>query len=120
MQLKHFFVFLLILILSVADSSIYAQPSSSSYYQSSKSYQHKSFSAKNTKYIVFNKTNSYHNYLTFFFTSIHITSAFENSTLLTLKLQKQLYQQIALSYKKHTFLIPKITSNNLVSTLYSA
>ena len=118
MQLKHFFVFLLILVLSVADSSIYAQPSTFSYYQSSKSYQYKSFSAKNTKYIVFNKTNSYNNFLTFFFTNIHITSTFQNSTLITLRLQKQLYQQIALSNKKHTFLILKITSSNSFSTLY--
>ncbi|MEO9569618.1 MAG: hypothetical protein ABJG40_00345, partial [Polaribacter sp.] len=71
MQLKHFFVFLLVLILSVVESPVYAKSNSSGYYLSSKLYQNKKNSAKNTKYIVFNKTNSFTNFLTFFLTSIH-------------------------------------------------
>ena len=120
MQLKQFFVFLLILILSVVESPVYSENSSSDYFQSSKSYQHKSFSAKKTKYIVFNKRNSYTNFLAFFFSNIHETNAFKNSTQLKVKLQKQLYQKIALLHQQHTFLILKITSSNSISTLYLA
>ena len=55
MQLKHLFVFLLIFLLSVAESTIYSQENSSGYYQSSKIIQHRKSIYKNTKIGAFNQ-----------------------------------------------------------------
>jgi hypothetical protein len=121
MQLKHLFVFLLVFLHSVAESTVYAQESASNYYQSSKKIQKKKFSYKNTKHVVFNKhllSSAY--FLAFFFPSIYIKGAFQKQIKLTLKLQKQLYQNIALLHNQHIFLINKITASNSISNVYIA
>ncbi|WP_298778753.1 hypothetical protein [uncultured Polaribacter sp.] len=121
MQLKHLFVFLLLLVISVAESTVYSQESSSSYYQSSKLIYKDKFSAKNTKHIVFNDNLiSEKHFLTFFFPLIDIKSEFQKQIQLIIKLQKQLYQKIALLNHKHIFLIHKITLSNYFSNLYKA
>ena len=120
MQLKHLFVFLLMFFLSVAESPIYSQENTSNYYQSSKSIQKKRFSGRNTKQVVFNKTTSGKAFLTFFFPSIHLKIAFQKQILPIIKLQKQLYQKIALLYRQHIFLISKMTASNSISTIYIA
>lgn len=53
MQLKHLFVFLLLLVISVAESTVYSQKNSSKHYQSSKLIHKNKFSAKNTKHLIF-------------------------------------------------------------------
>ncbi|MGJ8745377.1 hypothetical protein [Polaribacter sp.] len=121
MQLKHLFVFLLIFFLSVAESTIYAQENTSNYYQSTKIIQNKKLRYKNTKYVVFNKdllSSAY--FLTLFFPTICLKNAFQKQMKLTLKLQKQLYQNIALLYNQHIFLINKITASNSISNFYIA
>lgn len=120
MQLKHLFVFLLMFFLSVAGSPIYSQENTSNYYQSSKSIQKKRFNSRNTKQVVFNKTASGNAFLAFFFPSIHLKNAFQKQIQPIIKLQKQLYQKIALLYRQHIFLISKITANNSTSTIYIA
>ncbi len=121
MQLKHLFVFLLILLISVAESNVYSQENSSNYYQSSKVNYQKKFSAKNTKHVVFNKNILFHTYfLSFFYSSILLKEKIQVENLLTIKLQKQLYQKIAISKKEHIFLISKITASNSISYLYIA
>ena len=119
MQLKHLLVFLLFLVLSVADSSVYSQETSSKYYESSKLIDKKKFSYTNTKLVVYKQNVvSYKYFLSFFFPKIDIKSEFQKQILLTIKLQKQLYQKIASLNSKHTFLTPKITSSNSISILY--
>lgn len=120
MRLKHLFVFLLVFFLSVAESPIYSQESTFNYYQSSKSIKKKRFNTRNTKHVVFNKTLSANSFLAFFFPSILQENAFQKQTILTIKLQKQLYQKIASLNNQHTFLINKITSSNSISYLYIA
>ena len=121
MQLKHLFVFLLLLVISVAESTVYSQESSSKYYQSSKLIHKNKFKTKNTKHIVF-KDNliSKKYFLTLFFPIIDIKSKFQKQIQLTIKLQKQLYQKIALHNHLHIFLIHRITSSNSISNLYIA
>lgn len=121
MQLKHLFVFLLILVISVAESTFYSQESTSNYYQSSKLIDKKKFNSKNTKLIVFNQNRtSYINFLTFFFPKIDIKRDFQNQIKLAIKLQKRLYQKIALLNIKHTFLTSQIISSNSNSYLHIA
>jgi hypothetical protein len=121
MQLKHLFVFLLIFFLSVADSTVYAQESTSNYYQSSKIIKVKRLNSKRTKQITFKNALVYNYYfLTFFYSSIHPKNTFQEQTQLTIKLQKHLYQKIALLNNQHTFLINKITASNSISPLYKA
>ena len=121
MQLKHLFVFLLVLFLSVAESTIYSQENTSNYYQSSKIVQTKKFSNQKTKNVVFSKEILSSDYfLAFFFPSIYLKNTFQKQITLTIKLQKKLYQHIALLKNKHTFLINKITSSNSISPLYIA
>ena len=121
MQLKHLFVFLLIFFLSVAESTVYAQENTSNYYQSTKIIQKKNLRYKNTKYVVFNKDLlSSANFLALFFPTICLKNAFQKQMKLTLKLQKQLYQNIALLNNKHTFLTHKIISSNSISNIYIA
>tara|TARA_R110001606_G_C15222032_1_gene634143 strand:- start:413 stop:778 length:366 start_codon:yes stop_codon:yes gene_type:complete len=121
MQLKHLFIFLLVFLHSIAESTVYAQESTSNYYQSSKLIQKKKFSSKNTKHVVFNKNVfSSTDFLALFFPPIYLKSAFQNQIKLTLKLQKQLYQNIALLHNQHIFLINKITASNSFSTIYIA
>ncbi|MEE9407012.1 MAG: hypothetical protein V3V28_02935 [Polaribacter sp.] len=118
MQLKHFFVLLLVLVLSVTDSTVYSQESVANYYQSSKVIQKKSISSRNTKQVVFNNTFSGNYFLSFFFPSIPQKNAFQKQVLYVLKLQKQLYQEISFLKKQHIFLITKTTSSNSISNLY--
>ena len=120
MQLKHLFVFLLILLLSVAESRVYSQENTSNYYQSSKVIKKKPFNSKNIKYVVFNKTISGNCFLSFFFPCIDPKNTFQKETEHVLKLQKQLYQKIALLNSQHTFLISKTTSSNLISNVHIA
>jgi cell division protein FtsB len=120
MQLKHLFVFLLVLILSVVESPVYSLNSSSDYYQSSKIVKRKNLNFKNTKYIVFNRKNSLEYFLTFFLSCIHLKNAYQEQIQISLKLQKQLYQKIALLNKQNIFLIHKIITSNSTSTLYRA
>ncbi|KGL63933.1 hypothetical protein [Polaribacter sp. Hel1_85] len=121
MQLKHFFVFLLVFLLSVAESNFYAQNHTSNYFESSKIIQHKKFNSKNTKHIVFRKhLLSSDFFLALFFQNIYLKSAFENKIQSIIKLQKQLYQKIALKNDQHIFLINKVTSSNSISPLYIA
>jgi hypothetical protein len=121
MQLKHLFVFLLVFLHSVAESTVYAQESASNYYQSSKIIQKKKFRYKNTKLIVFNKdVLSSADFLALFFPNIYIKSSFQKQIKLTLKLQKQLYQNIALLHNQHIFLTNKFTASNSISNLYIA
>ncbi|TVZ57116.1 hypothetical protein OD91_2423 [Lutibacter sp. Hel_I_33_5] len=121
MQLKHLFVFLIVLLISVADCPVYSQNNSSKYYQSSKSIHKKKFSSKNTKHIVFKQnTLSSKYFLNFFFPIIDIKSEFQKQIQLAIKLQKQVYQKIALLNIKHTFLIHKVTASNFISNLYIA
>lgn len=120
MQLKHLFVFLLVLVLSAADSVVFSQESTSNYYQSSKVIKKQHFSYRNTKQLVFNKTLSGNYFLSFFFPSILQKNTFQKQIHLTFKLQKQLYQKIALLNNQHNFLINKITASNSISNLYIA
>ncbi|SDR77277.1 hypothetical protein SAMN05216503_0840 [Polaribacter sp. KT25b] len=121
MQLKHLFVFLLVFLHSVAESTFYAQESTSNYYQYSKIIQKKKFNYKNTKHVVLKKdVLSSADFLALFFPSIYLKSAFQKQIKLTLKLQKQLYQNIALLHKQHIFLINKIIASNSISNLYIA
>jgi hypothetical protein len=121
MQLKHFFVFLLVFFLSVAESTVYAQESTSNYYQSSKIIKVNRVNSKRTKQITFkNVLVSNHYFLAFLFSSIHLKNTLQEQTQLTIKLQKHLYQKIALLNNQHTFLINKITTSNSISILYTA
>ena len=121
MQLKHLFVFLLVFFLSVSESTIYAQESTSNFYQSSTVIQTKKISDKNTKYVFLNKhlfSDTY--FLAFFSSSIHFKNTVHNQIELTLKNQKQLYQKIALLQNQHIFLLKATTSSNSISNLYIA
>lgn len=118
MQLKHLFVFLLVLVISVAESNVYSQESNSSYYQSSKIIKKKNLNSKNTKHIVFNYTLSGNSFFTFFFPSTPQKNILQEQTQLTIKLQKQLYQKIASLNIQHIFLITKITSSNSLPSTY--
>jgi hypothetical protein len=121
MLLKHLFVFLLAFFLSVAESTVYAQESTSNYYQSSKVIKVKRLNSKRTKQITFKNPLVSNNYfLTFLYSSVQLKNTFQKQTQLTIKLQKHLYQKIALLNNKHTFLINKITASNSISILYIA
>lgn len=111
-------MFLLLLLISVAESTIYSQESSSKYYQSSKLIHKNKFSTKNIKYIIFrDNVLSEKCFLTFFFPLVDIKSEIQQQIQLTIKLQNQLYQKIALHNNQHIFLIHKITSSNSISDL---
>ncbi len=121
MQLKHLFVFLLVLVISVTESNVYSQENSSKYYQSSKLIYKKKFSYRNTKHVVSNQnriSNTY--FLTFFFPRIYLKAEFQKKIQHTLKFQKQLYQKIASLNIQHIFLITKITSSNSFPSTYIA
>jgi hypothetical protein len=120
MQLKHLFVFLLVFLVSVADATVYSQRNSSEYYQPSKVIQKRGFNAKKTKRLILKKPLSFKNFLTFFSFDFISIKTYQRQVFLTLKLQKQLYQKIALENIQHTFLTTKITSSNSVSSLYIA
>ena len=121
MQLKHLFVFLLIFLLSVAESTIYCQESSSAYYQSSKIIQHKKTNYKNTKIGAFNQhLISGKNFLALFFPETSLKFVIRKQILLTLKLQKQLHQEIALLHNQQIFLINKNITSNSISKIYIA
>jgi hypothetical protein len=121
MQLKHFFVFLLVLGISVADLNVYPQESANKYHQSSKVLLKKKFSYKNTKLSVFNQnTISGTYFLCFFFPCTNLKSAFQKQTHRTLHVQKQVYQKIASLNIQHIFLLKKNTSSNSIPNLYIA
>ena len=121
MQLKHLFVFLLIFLLSVAESTIYSQENSSGYYQSSKVIQPRKSIYKNTKIGAFNQhILSGKNFIAFFFPKITLKFVLKKQILRILKLQKQLYQKIALLHNQHLFLINKTTASNAISKVYIA
>ena len=121
MQLKHLFVFLLVLVISVAESNAYSQENTSRYYQSSKVAHKKKFSYTNTKLVVINQNIRSGKYFTaFFFPSINPKSAFHKQIQRTLKLQKQRYQKISLLKIKHIFLLKKNTSSNSITQIYIA
>lgn len=121
MQLKHLFVFLLVLVTSVAESTIYSQESVTKYHQSSKVIHKKRVSYKNTKLIVFKQNIvSIKYFLAFFIPGINLKDAFQKQTQRTLKLQKQLYQKIAYLNIQHIFLHKKNTSSNSITNLYIA
>ncbi|MBL4642776.1 MAG: hypothetical protein JKY44_04205 [Flavobacteriaceae bacterium] len=121
MQLKHLFVFLLVLVITVAESNAYSQENISRYYQSSKVVHKKKFSYANTKLVVFNQNiRSGTCFSAFFFPCINLKSAFQKQIQRTLKLQKQRYQKISLLKIKHIFLLKKYTSSNSVTNIYIA
>ncbi len=121
MQLKHLFVFLLMFLLSVAESTIYCQESTSDYYQSSKIVQHKKGNFKNTKLIAFKlPIISYKDFIAFFFKVIPLKFVLKKQIQITLKLQKQLHQHIALLNLQHIFLINRITASNSIANVYIA
>jgi hypothetical protein len=120
MQLKHLFVFLLVFLVSIADATVYSQRNSSEYYQSSKVFQKKTIRVKNTKHFAFYKTISKDYFLAFFFSNRLLDNTSLQQIVLILKLQKELYQEIALYNIKHTFLIQKSTSSNSNSNIYIA
>lgn len=121
MQLKHLVVFLLFLVISVAECTVYSQNNTSNYYQSSKLNHTKKLFSKNTKLVVFNKNSVTDNYFfTFLYSEIHIKCEFQKQVHLTIKLQKKRYQEIASINSQHIFLINKITSSNSTSNLYIA
>jgi hypothetical protein len=116
MQLKHLLVFLLVFLVSVADTTVYSQKNSSEYYHSSKVFQNKIFSAKKTKHFAFYKTFSKDYFLAYFFLDSFLHVASIQQIVLTFKTQRQLYQEIAILKSKHTFLIHKTTSSNSTSS----
>lgn len=120
MQLKHLLVFLLVFLVSIADATVYSQKNSSEYYQSSKVFQKKTISVTGTKHFAFDKTFSKDYFLAFFFSNRLLDIASIQQIVSTLKLQKELYQEIALHNFKHTFLIQKSISSNSNSNLYIA
>lgn len=120
MQLKHLFVFLLVFLVSIADVNLYVEENTTSYYLSSKVIKTKNISSKRTKYIVFNKILYFNYFLAYLFQKNNIKKGFQEQIFLILKLQKQLYQKIALQNIQYTFLTTKITSSNSVSSLYFA
>lgn len=120
MQLKHLLVFLLVFLVSIADATVYSHSNSSEYYQSSKVIKTKNISSKRTKYIVFNRILYFNYFLAYLFQINNLKKGFQEQIFLILKLQKQLYQKIALQNIQHTFLTTKITSSNSVSSLYIA
>ena len=121
MQLKHLFVFLLVLVISVAESTIYSQESAPKYYESSKLIHKKRFSYRNTKHAAFNQSSVSDKYfLALFFPKITLKTEFQKQIQRTIKLQKQLYQKISLLNIKHTLLHIKITTSNSLSSLYKA
>ncbi len=121
MQLKHLFVFLLVLVISVAESNANTQENSSRYFQSSKVTHKKKVRYTTTKLVAFNQnTLSSNCFLAFFFPSINKKKAFEKQIQQTLQLQKQLYLKIASLHIQHIFLLKKNTSSNSVPSLYFA
>lgn len=119
MQLKHLFVFLLFLVLSVAESPVYSQNKTSDYYQSSKLIDKKKFSYVNTKFVVYKQNIvSYRYFLYFFFPKLDISTEFQKQIQTIFKLQKNLQQEIAWLNLKYTFLIHQNTSSNSIPTLY--
>ena len=120
MQLKHLFVFLLMFLLSVAESTIYAQENTANYHQLSKVIHSKKISYRNTKRVVFKPTFSCKYFLAFHFKSIQLKGVLQKQIQHSLKLQKQLYQHIAKLKNQHIFLISKITASNSISNLYIA
>ena len=119
--MKRIIVFLLFLVLSVADSSIYSQEISSKYYESSKLIDKKKFSYTNTKLVVYKQNVvSYKYFLSFFFPKIDVKNEFQKQIQLILKLQKLIHLKIALLNNKHTFLTHKNTASNSISNLYIA
>ena len=116
MQLKHLFVFLLVFFLSIAETDVYAQKSSSNYFKSSKVIQKKKITS--VKYIVYNKTISSNYFLISLLPLIQQEIIIKKQIQDILKLQKQLYLVIASYNIQQNFLIKKITSGNLVSNLY--
>ncbi len=118
MQLKHLFVFLSILAISVAESNVNTQENASSYFQLSKVAHKKKFSYTNTKLVVFNQRVLPNTcFLAFLFPYINLKSAIQKQTL---QLQKQLFQKIASLNIQHTFLLKKNNSSNSVPSLYIA
>lgn len=120
MQLKHLFVFLLVFLVSIADATVYSQRNTSEYYQSSRVIKTKNVSNKRTKYIVFNSILYFNYFLAYLFQKNNLKKGFQEQIFLILKLQKQLYQKIALQNIQHTFLTTRITYSNSVSSLYIA
>ena len=121
MQLKHLFVFLLMFLPPIAESTIYCQENTSDYYQSSKLILQKKRNFKNTKFSGFKfHIKSYQDFIAFFFKVIPLKFVLKKQILLTLKVQKQLHQHIALLNLQYTFLINRITASNSITNLYIA
>ena len=121
MQLKHLFVFLLVFLLSVADTTVYSQKSSSSYYQSSKVVQLLKRSFRNTKHISFKqKLDSNSCFFVSFFSKLLINEVFQKQTNILLKHQKHIYLNIASFNIQYLFLINTITSSKYNSKVYIA
>lgn len=119
MQLKHFFVFLLYLVISVAETTVYSLNSSYKYHQNSKEVHKAKFSYKNTKLNAFSQKRISDKYLlAFSFLYLYSEEVHQKHILHSYKLQKQLYQKIASLNIQHIFLNQKITSCNTTSTLY--
>ncbi len=118
MQLKHLFVFLSALAISVAESNANTQENSFNYVESSTVAHNKKERFTNTKLVFFNyRILSNTNFVAFFFPSINLKSAIQKQTI---QLQKQLFQKISSLYIRHTFLLKKNTSSNSVPSLYFA
>lgn len=121
MQLKHFFVFLLLLVISVTETTVYSQNSANKYHQNSKIVLKNKFSYTRTKFNAFNQKIISDKYLlAFFFPKTNLKETYQKYILLSHKLQKKLYQEIASLNIQSTFLIQKITSGNSISNLYIA
>jgi hypothetical protein len=121
MKIKHLFVFLLVLVISVANSNLYSQKSSDNYFQSSKTSSKRKINYRNTNFVAFNPRILANNYfLAFFAISIDLKGLFQNQIQLTLKLQNQLHQKIASINIQRLLLQKKFTTSNSISNLYIA
>lgn len=121
MKLKHLFIFLLVLVVSIANSNLYSQKNSDNYFHSYRTCHKKKINFPKTKFVTFKQhTLPYDYFLVFFIPTVNLKSVIQKQVQLTLKLQKQLHQKIASINIQQLLLHKKVTTSNTISYLYIA
>lgn len=120
-HLKYLISLLLILGLTINDGFGHSQTNSSSYHQSYKTIPLKRFRNKKTTFFTAEKSIILNrNIISFFYTPTAFLMAYTEKTLITLKLQKTLHQQINSIKIQQIFLSKIFASSNPFSSTYIA
>lgn len=119
--IKHLIYLLIIFGITVNECSVYSQETSVKYYQVSNAVLRSKFNHKDSKLYVSNQQILLEKeLLTFLFTYLNLRRFYNKQIQLIIQLQTQVYQEIQLIQKLHSFLKKRIDSKNPYSTIHIA